>query len=654
MTGSDIAWTPSREVLQAANLTAFMRHCGQGDYESLVAWSNARPEAFHDRLLGFLDFRFFSPYDKVIDESDGLPWTRWCVGGTTNVVLNCLDKWLDTPTADKQAIAWEGEEGERRSWTYRELHRDTCRFAAGLRSLGLGRGDVIGMYLPNVPEAAITLLAVARIGGIVLPMFSGFGGDAVAVRLNDGGAKAIVTVDGSPRRGKVVGAKSVVDGIAASVPSLKHVIVARHREAPLDWVAGRDHWWDDLTRGAPDDAPTEAMVADAPFLLIYTSGTTGKPKGVVHSHCGFPVKTALDLGICMDFRADDRILWMSDMGWLVGPILVYGTTLLGGTMVLVEGAPDYPEKDRYWRLIADHRVSYLGIAPTVVRSLMPAGEAQLEPHDLSCLRVFTSTGEPWDIASWTWLFEKVGKRRLPLLNYSGGTEVGGILTSIVIHPLRPCTFSGPVPGVGADVVDQSGEPVEAGTIGELVMRRPSIGLTRGLWKDRQRYLDSYWNVIPGLWVHGDFASRTADGMWIIHGRSDDTLKIAGKRTGPSEIESLLMATGKLLEAAAIGEPDDVKGTAIVCVCVPRDGETDGDGLRQVLVQAVVSGLGSPFRPKDVIFVADLPKTRNMKTMRRVIRAAYLDQDPGDLSSLVNPESIADLRAAIAAHRAARS
>jgi len=645
MAHEDIVWKPSAKIIRDANVTAFMRHCGVSGYDALVAWSDAHPEPFHERLLSFIDYRFHTPYERVVDESAGLPWTRWCVGGTTNVVLNCLDRWRGTPVAGKAALEWEGEDGARLGWTYAEVDRETCRLAGGLRALGLGRGDVVGMYLPNVPQAVFALLAVAKIGGIVLPMFSGFGADAVATRLNDGGAKAVITVDGTPRRGRVVNAKAVIDDAARDVPSLEHVIVCHHLDTATDWVEGRDHRLEDLVRDMPDDAPTEAMDADAPFMLIHTSGTTGKPKGVVHSHCGFPVKTALDLGICMDFRQDDRILWMSDMGWLVGPILVYGGFLMGSTVVLVEGAPNYPEPDRFWRLIEDHRVSYLGVAPTIVRSLMPAGAGQLEPFDLSSLRVFVSTGEPWNPAAWLWLFDNVGKGRVPILNYSGGTEVGGILTTTVIHPLRPCAFSGPVPGVGADVAGPDGERVAPGEIGELVMRRPSIGLTRGLWNDRERYLESYWNRIPGMWVHGDYASAREDGAWFVHGRSDDTLKIAGKRTGPAEIESLLLETRLVREAAVIGVPDEIKGTAILCVCVPMDGADDDTA--QTLSRAVVTGLGTPFRPRAIIFASDLPKTRNMKIMRRVVRAVHLGEDPGDLSALVNPEVIEELKRSLA-------
>lgn len=643
---SGAVWQPDRNTLENANLTRFMHALGVENFDMLNQRANADPAWFHDALIRFLDYKFQRPYEKVLDLSEGLAFAHWCVGGTTNVVLNCIDRWRETPRYHQPALIWEGEDGSQSTWTFADLDRETCRLSWGMRQLGIGKGDVVGMYLPNLPHAAVAMLAVAKIGGIVLPMFSGFGADAVAQRLNDGQAKALVTVDGSLRRGKSVGAKALVDEALPHCASVQHVIVLHQLEAQHGWTQGRDHWWHDLVRDAPTDVlsvVTEEMPADDPFLLIFTSGTTGKPKGVVHSHCGFPLKTALDLSICMDLKPDDRFLWMSDMGWLVGPILVFGGLLTGATVVLVEGAPNHPQPDRLWRLIERHKVSYLGLAPTVARLSMSLDSQALDELNLSSLRVIVSTGEPWTPEAWLWTFHQIGKRKVPLLNYCGGTEVGGILTGTVIHPLKPCAFAGAIPGTGADVVDAEGASVGADVIAELVMRSPSIGLTRGLWHDRDRYLQSYWSRMPDMWVHGDFASRDADGMWYVHGRSDDILKIAGKRVGPSEIETLLMGTGLLQDAAAIGIPDAVKGAAVVCVCVARPGLAQ-EVAAKTLSDAVVNGLGGAFKPARVVFVNDLPRTRNMKVMRRVIRAAWLGEEAGDLSTLVNPESVQAIRA----------
>jgi acetyl-CoA synthetase len=638
------AWSPDARTVAQANVTEFMRALGVARYEDMLGLADREPESFYRTLLKSIDFRFYRPYERALDESRGIAWPRWCTGGTTNVVLNALDRWRDTPTWEKSALVWEGEDGTRRDLSYAGLDREVCRFAGGLRTLGLARGDVIAVYMPNVPEAVVAMLAIAKIGAVVMPLFSGFGADAMTARLQFGGARALVTVDGSPRRGKLVDAKAVVDEAARTTPSLEHVIVLRRARNDVAWHARRDHWWHDVIKGQPDRAPTEEMDADAPYLLIFTSGTTGKPKGVVHTHVGFPMKVVLDLWLTMDFKPEDRMLWMSDMGWVVGPLIVYGVPVMGGTLVLVEGAPNFPEPERMWRLVAAHRVSYLGVAPTTIRTFMAQKSEPWKQHDLSSLRIFISSGEAWTPDAWHWLFEKVGGRCVPLLNFSGGTEMIGILGCTVLRPLKPCGFNTPIPGTGADVVDEQGRSVSPGTVGELVMRRPPIGLTQGIWGDDERYIQTYWSTWPDIWHHGDFASRDPDGHWFIWGRSDDTLKIAGKRTGPAEIEALLMGTGKLAEAAAIGVPDPVKGSALVLVCSPKPGVPPSPGLEQELARAVTQGLGTPFSPKAVLLVNDLPKTRNLKIMRRVIRAAYVGEDPGDLSALVNPESIEALRA----------
>ena len=644
MSPEPVVWMPTPQTIAEANLTHFIRAAGRRDYDDLLAWSVAEPEAFTRTLLAHIDYRFTTAFTQAIDESRGQAWTRWCVGGETNVVLNALDKWRGTATAGKLALVWLGEQGERLSRTYAELDAEVCCAAAGLRRLGVGPGDVVAIYLPNIPEAVVSLLAVPKIGAIVLPLFSGFGVEAIVTRLNDAGAKAVITVDASHRRGRLVAAKAVVDEARAQVPSLRHVIVCHRAPVEMSWAPGVDHHWRDVVVGeaTPTGAePTLPLESSTPFMLVYTSGTTGKPKGVVHTHVAFPVKTMLDLGICMDFKASDRILWMSDMGWLVGPILVYGTTLMGGTMVIAEGTPDFPQSDRIWRIVETERVSYLGIAPTIARTYMADSRFDPARFDFSSLRIFCSTGEAWTPEAWHWLFEHIGAKRVPIINFSGGTEMGGIVTSVVTEPIKACSFTRPVPGTDAVILDEAGRVAAPGEVGELVMRRAPIGLTQGLWRDEPRYLESYWSRYPGVWHHGDFAMRDADGYYYVLGRSDDTLKIAGKRTGPSEIEALLLGTGLVREAAAVGLPDPVKGTAIVCVCALRPGVVEAEA-RDALVAAVIAGLGQPFRPKAIVLIADLPKTRNMKIMRRVVRAALLGQDPGDLSALVNPEAVAAL------------
>lgn len=633
-------WVPDPDLAASSNATEFMQAVGADRWEDLVRLGDEEPERFHDELLRHVDFQFFRPYDRVMNDSKGPEWVRWCEGGTTNVVLNVLDRWRNTPVYDKEAVVWDGEDGTQRSLTYRALDVEVCRLAGGLRSLDLGTGDVIAVYMPNVPEAVVAMLAIAKIGAVVMPLFSGFGVDAVAARLETGEAKAVVTIDASLRRGRLASAKDVVD--EAIGDSATAVVVLRHSGSEVSWDPERDHWWHELCDGQPDDAPTTEVDAEAPYLLVFTSGTTGAPKGVVHTHIGFTAKLALDLWLMLDLKQEDRVLWMSDMGWIIGPLLVFGAPLTGSTLVLVEGAPNYPDPDRMWRLVADHRVTYLGVAPTTVRTFMAQGSRPAADFDLSNLRILISAGEAWTTDAWRWHFSEVGGQRLPILNFSGGTEMISIIGTTVLLPLKVNGFNCAIPGAGADVVDDKGDSVSAGAVGELVMRKPTIGLTRGLWNDDARYLDTYWSTWPGIWHHGDFASRDADGQWYIHGRSDDTMKIAGKRTGPAEIEALLLATGLLAEVAAVGLPDPIKGAALIAVCNTRQGIEPSDEVRNELSQALVQGMGHAFRPAKVIFVDDLPKTRNMKIVRRVIRAALANEDLGDISALVNPESIAEL------------
>jgi acetyl-CoA synthetase len=378
------------------------------------------------------------------------------------------------------------------------------------------------------------------------------------------------------------------------------------------------------------------------MMLIYTSGTTGKPKGAVHTHCGFPIKAAQDMLHGLDLHQDETLFWVTDIGWMMGPWLVFGTLLLGATMMVYDGALD---DDRLWALCERHEVTALGVSPTLIRALCRLGDEPVRRHDLSALRKFGSTGEPWNPAPWLWLFNNVGGGRLPIINYSGGTETsGGIVMGNVLSPLKPCAFSGPVVGMAADVVNEHGESVR-GEVGELVIRQPWIGMTRGFWKDRQRYLDTYWSRWPNIWLHGDWAAVDADGLWYILGRSDDTIKVAGKRLGPAEVESLLVAHPAVSEAAAIGVPDQLKGEALVCFCVVKPGQAPNEMLREELTKLIVNALGKPLKPKDLKFTRDIPKTRNAKVMRRLVRAAYLGEELKDTSALENRSALDDIRRA---------
>ncbi|HSF80779.1 MAG TPA: AMP-binding protein [Anaerolineales bacterium] len=643
--GGQIVWQPTPADLEYANLTRFMRLHGLESFEQLMDRSTSDVAWFTAALLDFLDIRFYQPYSQVVDLSQGIAWPRWCVGGQLNIVHNCLDKYIGTSVENRPALIWEGEEGQTRTLTYAELYHQVNQAANALRSLGLGKGDSIGLYMPMTPEIVVALLAIAKIGGIILPLFSGYGAGAVVTRLEDASAKALFTADGFFRRGSPVAMKPVADQAAAQLPGLQHLIVLSRAGLQVDMQPGRDHWWHELVASQPEQASTELTSAEDTLMVIYTSGTTGRPKGAVHTHCGFPVKASQDMAFGTDLHPGERIYWITDMGWMMGPWLVFGSLILGGTHFIYDGAPDYPGPDRLWSMVARHKIAILGVSPTLIRALIPHGEEQYRHHDLSALRHIASTGETWDPDSWRWLFEKICQGRRPIINYSGGTELsGGIVMGNPILPLKPCAFSAPCPGIAADVLDEDGNSV-VNQVGELVIKTPWIGMTRGFWKDPQRYEETYWSRWRNVWVHGDFAAVDSDGLWYILGRSDDTIKVAGKRLGPAEVESVLVSHPAVVEAAAIGVPDALKGSSVVIFCVLAAGRQGSEELRGELRDMVVAALGKPLAPKQVLFVTDLPKTRNAKLMRRMVRAAFLGLDPGDTSSLVNPEAVDEIRRA---------
>lgn len=660
--GGEIVWRPTRDQTERSHLLAFMRKHGIATFDELMRRSTQDIAWFWDAVITDLDIRFRVPYTQVVDISRGEPWAEWCVGGRMNIVESCLDKWVGSGAGGRIAVSWEGEEGTSGALTYAELHAQVCKMAAALRSLGLGKGDVVAIFMPMTTEIAVALLAIARIGGIILPLFSGYGAEAVASRLRSAGAKAMFTADGFFRRGARVAVKEVADHAIAletvdGGPAVQHQIVL-HRttadRAAVPMTSGRDHWWHELAAreypaalGAAEDTAAEDSV-----MIIYTSGTTGQPKGALHSHCGFPIKAAQDMSHCMDIGADDTVFWVTDMGWMMGPWLVLGATLLGATMALYDGAPDYSPPasgqsgpERIWSMTERHKFTVLGISPTLVRGLMGHGDEPVRRHDVSSLRVLGGTGEPWNTEPWNWFFRTVGGGRLPIINYSGGTEIsGGIVSGNMLLPMKPASFSGPVPGMAVDVVDDQARSVR-GAVGELVIRRPWIGMTRGFWKAPERYLDAYWSRFPGIWLHGDWAAVDSDGLWYILGRSDDTIKVAGKRLGPAEVETILVGHPAVAEAACIGVPDPLKGQDVVCFCVLRRGHTPSDQLKEELRARVITALGKPLKPREILFVADVPKTRNAKVMRRVVRAAYLGEPAGDLSSLENPAAVEEIRRA---------
>jgi len=648
--GADVAWRPDRAIVDGARLTRFLRSTGEASLETLQARAVADPGWFWGVATDDIAIPWTRRPREVVDLAGGPAWSRWWIGASFDWSRAAVEPRV-VRDPDGVAIDWEGEDGSTRRLSNAELAAAVGKAEAQLRALGVGIGDRVGILLPMLPETAVAVLAVSRIGAMFTPIFSGYAAPAIATRLVDCGAKVLITADGFLRRGGWVDLKSVADAAVEAASTVERVLVVRRAGEALHvpWQERRDIWWGEPMEGAlpapAGDAAPEERDPETPYMIIYTSGTTGRPKGAVHVHGGFPIKAAQDLAHTFDLTDRDALFWFTDLGWMMGPWAIAGSLLLGARLVLYEGAPDFPGPDRLWSIVERHRVTHLGLSPTVIRALMAQGEGPVRSHDRSSLRVLGSTGEPWNPEPWWWFFREVGEGRCPIVNYSGGTEVsGGIVGGNVIGPIKPASFSGPCIGTAADVVDDEGTPLR-GRVGELVIRAPLPGMTRGFWGDRERYEATYWSRWPGLWAHGDWASVDVDGFWYIHGRSDDTLKVAGKRVGPAEVESAAVRHPAVLEAAAIGVPHEIKGEAIVVLCVLRPGETDDAALRASVAKTVAGELGKPLKPEVVAVIRSLPKTRSGKVMRRVIRAAWLGLDPGDVSALDDPAALAEIRAA---------
>jgi acetyl-CoA synthetase len=641
---SEVVWSPTPEYVERANVTRFMRAHGIETYEELVERSVADVDWFWDAVVRDLDIGFLEPYEQVLDVSRGVEWATWFGGGRVNLAHQCVDRW-STATPEAPAVVWEGEDGAVRTWTYADLRRESDRLARALRRLGVGARDAVGIFLPMLPETVAAVMACSKIGAIWVPIFSGFGVDAVAVRLVDAGVKVLLTADAFPRKGRAVPMAETARGALARVDSVRETVVLRHAG---EGASGGEHDWEELVAGeSGEPLASEPLESEHPLFIGYTSGTTGRPKGVLHVHGGFLVKIASEVAYQVDLHPGEVLHWVTDLGWIMGPWEIVGALALGSTVFLYDGAPTHPGVDRVWSLVERHGITTLGVSPTLIRALIPSGAGPVHRHDLSSLRILASTGEPWNPDPYLWLHREVGGSRLPIINLSGGTEVGAcFLSPLPICELKPCTLRGPALGMDVDIVDANGSPVPAGEVGELVCRKPWPSMTRGIWGDPDRYLDTYWRRFPGIWVHGDWATRDEDGFWFLHGRSDDTLSVAGKRLGPAEVESALASHPAVAESAAIGVPHALKGETIWCFVVVKPGVDADTRLATALRNVVADQLGRSFLPSKVVFVPDLPKTRSAKIVRRAIRATALGTDPGDISSLEDPDSLEGIRRAL--------
>jgi acetyl-CoA synthetase len=604
-------WEPAREFIEQTNVWRFMERLGFSDREAFLRFSREQPERFWDEIMREMRVEWFEPYTRVLDASRGPEWTQWFLGGRLNIAHDCLDRWADDPA--RIACIWEGENGETRTVTFAELRTEANRVANLLTGLGIEAGDRVALCLPMLPEILSILYGCFKIGAVVVPIFAGFGTGAIATRLQDAGARVLFTADQLERRGKAL-------PLAEKTPrDSEHTIVLRRHARG---IPGMEEY--------SAEAPTASLESEARAFILYTSGTTGRPKGAVHTHAGCLAQMGKEIWLGFDHRPEDRFFWLSDIGWMMGPWTILGNHLFGGAIFLYDGAPDYPGPMRLWEMIERHGITTFGISPTAIR-LLSKSAGDLPP--MESLRLLGSTGEPWDEAAWMWYFERVGRRRCPIINISGGTEiVGSFLFPLPIQELKPCSLGGPAPGMATEVVDENGAPVR-GRKGYLVCTKPAPSMTRGIWNDPERYIETYWSRFPGMWYHGDWASVDEDGHWFVHGRADESMNVAGRKVGPAEVEEAMMQHPGVAEAAVIGVPDELKGEAIVGYAVAKPG-TAVDA--SAVCATVVEVLGPTFRPREVLVVAELPKTQSGKIVRRLMRQKYLGEPLGDLSTVANP------------------
>ncbi len=631
------SYPPPAKFARAARIS------GPGARARLQDAARRSPEKFWAAAAAQLEW--FKPWRKVLDGK--MPKARWFVGGKLNLAHNCLDRHLDGPARHKAALIWEGETGEVRTLTYLQLHRETMRFANALKGLGVVKGDRVAIYMPMVPEAAVAMLACARIGAVHNVVFGGFSAEALRDRLNDSGVKVVVTADGGWRKGTVVRLKDAVDEAVKSAPSVAAVVVLKRTNTDVTIVEGRDHWWHRLMAKAAAECPAESLDSEQPLFILYTSGSTGKPKGVLHTTGGYLVQTAWTAKNVFDLR-DTDVYWCSaDIGWVTGhSYVVYGPLACGATVLLYEGAPMHPRPDRFWEMIERHRVSVFYTAPTAIRAFMRLGDEHPKGRDLSSLRLLGTVGEPINPEAWSWYREVIGGKRCPIVDTWWQTETGAILISPLpgATATKPGSATLPLPGVEADVVDMKGRSVPLGSGGYLVVRRPWPAMLRTVWGDDERFRRQYFSQIPGMYFTGDGARRDKDGYFWILGRIDDVLNVAGHRLSTMEIESALVGHASVAEAAVVGRPDELLGQAVCAFVTLKGGKLPSPELKDELREHVATAIGAIARPAEIRFADSLPKTRSGKIMRRLLREiASGGAVRGDVTTLEDFSILAQLQ-----------
>ena len=628
---------PSPEFSQQAHIKSLE------EYERLYAEAEADPEGFWGRIAG--DLHWFRKWDKVLEWN--APWAKWFVGGQINLSYNCLDRHVATWRRNKAAIIWEGEPGEVRTLTYQQLLIEVSKFANVLKSLGIRKGDTVAIYMGMTPELPIAMLACARIGAAHSVVFGGFSANALVDRINDAQCKAVITQDGSYRRGAEIPLKATVDEALPGCPSVETVIVYKRTGAEADMVSGRDHWWHEVMANAPDICDAEPLDAEHPLYILYTSGSTGKPKGVVHTTAGYSVGTYITAKWVFDLKDEDIYWCTADIGWVTGhSYVVYGPLQNGATAVMYEGAPNHPEPDRFWQIIERHKVNIFYTAPTAIRAFMKWGERWPRQYEMSSLRLLGTVGEPINPEAWMWYREVIGRERCPIVDTWWQTETGMIMITPLpgATPTKPGSATRPFPGVIVDVVTRQGEPVPAGSGGYLVIRRPWPAMLRTIFNDPDRYVSQYWSEIPGVYFAGDGARKDEDGYFWVMGRVDDVINVSGHRLSTMEVESALVAHSVVAEAAVVARPDEIKGQAISAFVTLELGNEPSESLKEELRRWVAKEIGALAKPDDIRFTDALPKTRSGKIMRRLLREiASGSEVRGDTTTLEDFGVLAKLK-----------
>ena len=633
-------FTPSRETIENANVTHFMDDQGVDSYKDLVKESSEDISWWWKLCEETLSLKWTRSYSKVYDSSKGIENTKWFLDARLNAIDTVLKNSLKT------ALVWEGEDGGKRTLSYGELDREVSEFQNYLNSIGVAKGDVVTSILPMLPETIAAMLGTIKAGAVFSPIFCGYGPQAIASRIANSNPKLLITCDGYYRKGSKILLKASVDEALQNISASVLVVERLGGETPMKH--GRDHFYSEIKESAK--STSVEMEPDDPALLLYTSGTTGRPKGAVISHAGVLLQPAKEAFFNLDVKQEDVFMWITDIGWMMGPWQVFGSQTLGATHVIFEGVPDYPNKDRIYKMIEEYKITHLGHSATTMRMIRKHGNEIIKEHDLSSLRILGNTGEPIDQDTWNWEMENLGNFKTPFINLSGGTEIFGcfLLPSPVV-PLKPSTLWGPGLGMDVDVYDDTGKSLR-GEIGYLVCKKPFPSMTRGFWNDHDRYLETYWTKYPGTWYHGDWALVDKDGFWFLLGRADDVIKVAGRRVGPAEIESILNSHPSILESACVGLYDEVKGEKLYCFVSLKPNAKKGEETSSSAKRLVSQNLGKTLEPDKIIFVEDLPRTRSGKIIRRLIRSVVSNEPLGETSTMENPESLEKIKRAYEAQK----